>query len=68
MADLADIVNELNEESMAFNLNHRTRFDEESKKECEECGLDIPEQRRKLGNVTRCFECQTQFERLNRFK
>jgi hypothetical protein len=31
--------------------------------ECEECGNDIPPERRKLGAVTLCIECKTKEER-----
>lgn len=35
----------------------------ESKHECERCEDDIPEERRKLGNVTLCVFCQSALER-----
>ena len=37
--------------------------------ECEECGNDIPPERRKLGAVTLCIECKTKEERhANRYR
>lgn len=38
-------------------------FDGESNKECDECGEEIPEKRRKLGNVKLCIDCATDFEK-----
>jgi phage/conjugal plasmid C-4 type zinc finger TraR family protein len=36
----------------------------ESLEECEDCGLDIPEERRKAAKgCIRCIHCQTLFER-----
>ncbi|WP_067522426.1 TraR/DksA C4-type zinc finger protein [Endozoicomonas ascidiicola] len=39
-------------------------FDLPSNSECEECGEEVPEQRRQLGGVRYCIECQRYFELL----
>ncbi|MDC5354797.1 TraR/DksA C4-type zinc finger protein [Acinetobacter baumannii] len=62
MADLVDVASEIIEANVAYTLSHTNRFDDQSNIECEECGTVIPEQRRKLGGVTRCIGCQTEFE------
>ncbi|WP_407324672.1 TraR/DksA C4-type zinc finger protein, partial [Acinetobacter baumannii] len=41
------------------NIKH---FDQVSNYECEDCGAEIPERRRTLGNVKLCIDCQTAVE------
>lgn len=62
MSDDADFANERDEQMLASIINHRPKFTGVSLHECEECGDIIPEQRRKLGGVKYCIECQSYFE------
>lgn len=62
MADLADLAGEIADENLAHTLENRQQYDTESELDCDDCGSEIPAQRRALGGVTRCFECQTNFE------
>ncbi|MHA3079525.1 TraR/DksA C4-type zinc finger protein [Acinetobacter sp. ANC 5502] len=62
MADLADFAASVIEDSLAQTLMHAQKFDAVSEHECEECGDEIPEQRRKLGGVTLCVTCQSVLE------
>ncbi|WP_373866478.1 TraR/DksA C4-type zinc finger protein [Acinetobacter bereziniae] len=40
----------------------RAQFQGESEHECIYCGNEIPQQRRALGNVKLCIDCQTAVE------
>ena len=70
---MADIVDEAND-SMAMHINLRI---EKARKalsfgsgpgECEDCGEEIPEGRRKaLPGCTRCVQCQQELENLNSY-
>ncbi|MBD1229824.1 TraR/DksA C4-type zinc finger protein [Acinetobacter seifertii] len=68
MADPVDIAEGIAEERIQQTLSNRQTFDVESEKsnvsehECEECGAEIPERRRALGNVKLCIDCQTAVE------
>lgn len=62
MTDLADVANEMMAERLAITLNNRQQYDTVSEYECEECGTEIPEQRRALGGVKFCIGCQTAIE------
>lgn len=62
MADFADIASDLEQKFLAQSLNNRKQFDVGSEYECNDCGEEIPVQRRSLGGVTRCILCQTNFE------
>lgn len=62
MADIADVANEKNEELLSSTLNNRPNFDLPSAHECEHCGNEIPSQRRTLGGVKYCIDCQTAIE------
>lgn len=62
MVDLADVASDVIEANVAYTLSHANRFDNQSNLECDDCGREIPEQRRKLGSVTRCIGCQTEYE------
>lgn len=64
MADCVDRANNIVEERLMASLKGRTPYDAQSLYECEDCGEVIPEQRRKLGAVTRCIDCQIAFERI----
>lgn len=64
MADIADVAQE-HMEAMERLQPYVSPFAGASLMECSECGDDIPEQRRKLGNVKLCFECQSVKERKN---
>lgn len=62
MADLADFAAEVIEGNLSQTLKCAHKFDSVSNHECEECGNEIPEQRRKLGGVTLCIDCQSVLE------
>ena len=46
---------------IAARLNRETGG--QSCRYCEDCGGAIPEERRAIGHVTRCIECQTALEK-----
>ena len=62
MVDFADVASDLEQERLTQSLNNRRQFDTASKLDCEDCGSEIPTQRRSIGGVTRCSLCQTKFE------
>ena len=62
MADLADTANEEIENRLLRALEQRQDFTAPSAIECESCGNAIPEQRRALGGVKFCIECQSAIE------
>lgn len=62
MADCADIANAVIENNLSSRLAFRVSYQQVSAFECEYCSEMIPEQRRKLGGVTRCMDCQVAFE------
>lgn len=62
MADFADVASDLEQERLTQSLNNRRQFDVVSELDCDDCGEEIPAQRRVLGGVTRCILCQTRFE------
>lgn len=66
MADFSDVATQISEEQLQQSLTNRAQFTAHSYYECEDCGVEIPEQRRKIGGVTRCTECQTCFEAQSR--
>lgn len=62
MADFADIASGLEQDRLTRSLNNRRQFEVESELDCNDCDEEIPTQRRALGGVTRCIQCQTNFE------
>ena len=65
MVDSVDIANLEIEQALTASLTRRNHYQaQQSLCECEDCGEVIPEQRRKLGAVTRCIDCQIAFERI----
>lgn len=62
MVDLVDMAEEFCAHQLEQRINARTQFEAESAFECEECDVEIPAQRRAIGGVTRCIQCQTEFE------
>lgn len=62
MADFADIASDLEEERLQQSLQNRPQFSAYSNYECEDCGEEIPAQRRAIGGVTLCIKCQTKLE------
>lgn len=62
MADFADIASDIAEENLQRTIQNRAHFKIESQFECNDCAIEIPAQRRALGGVTRCIQCQTKFE------
>ena len=64
MVDSVDIANSVIEQALTASLSRRNHSQAQSLCECEDCGEVIPEQRRKLGAVTRCIDCQIAFEHI----
>ena len=62
MVDLVDMAEEFRDYQMQQSINARTQFEAESNLDCDDCGEEIPAQRRALKGVTRCIQCQTKFE------
>lgn len=63
MADDIDRANDIAQESLERSLAKAKRFNAPSRTDCIECDTPIPEQRRRLGGVTHCIDCQTVKER-----
>lgn len=63
MVDFADVAADAQADNLSATLSKRYCFEGESEHECQNCGFDIPEQRRKLGNVKLCIDCQTEVEK-----
>ena len=66
MVDLVDMAEEFQAMSLQEKLNARAQFSTISAFECGDCGDEIPAQRRALGGVTRCIQCQTEFEAMQK--
>lgn len=62
MADLADVANEFIELNLRDSLAARPQNLNASYFTCEDCDKEIPPQRRAIGGVTRCVDCQTIYE------
>ncbi|WP_372405002.1 TraR/DksA C4-type zinc finger protein [Acinetobacter piscicola] len=62
MVDLVDMAEEFRAHQLEQQILARTQFSALSHYECDDCGEEIPAQRRALGGVTRCIQCQTEFE------
>ena len=62
MVDLVDMAEEFRAQQMQASINSRQQFTTVSELFCEDCGAEIPAQRRAIGGVTRCIQCQTNFE------
>lgn len=69
MADMVDIAQDCIPNIQKEIDKIQSMFIGESNTECEECGEEIPERRRKLGNVKLCVDCANDLEkRLNKTK
>ncbi len=62
MADFADMASDIEQQRLQQSLANRAVFDGESEHECTHCGNEIPTQRRSLGNIKLCIDCQTAVE------
>ncbi|WOE42915.1 TraR/DksA C4-type zinc finger protein [Acinetobacter chinensis] len=62
MVDLVDMAEEFRARQMQESINARQQFGTASELDCDDCGEEIPQIRRELGGVTRCIQCQTNFE------
>ncbi|VXA54704.1 Prokaryotic dksA/traR C4-type zinc finger family protein [Acinetobacter proteolyticus] len=62
MADFADVAADIAQTDLDHALQNAKRIEFPGFFDCEECGTEIPEQRRRLGSVTLCIGCQTAFE------
>lgn len=60
MADIGDCASKIDE--LAWSMFKTHDFEAESNKYCEECGNEIPEQRRLYGNVKHCVSCKSIME------
>lgn len=66
MPDALDRAADLEQQQRNRALNAqrgKVDFTRPSATECEDCGDGISAERRAFGGVTRCVECQSQFER-----
>lgn len=66
MADDVDIVMERMDRDFSRLKTHN--FDIESSTHCRECGEEIPERRRNVGNIHHCVGCQTVIESDNKHR
>ena len=62
MVDLVDMAEEFQAMNLQEKINARAQFTAYSNHECEECGEEIPANRRAIGGVTHCVGCQTKIE------
>jgi len=62
MADDIDRAQDRIDAEMSARMQMTQRFDKPSLAECDECGEEIPAERRAIGGVTRCIDCQNHFE------
>lgn len=62
MVDLVDMAEEFQAMNLQDRINARAQFTTHSNYECEDCGEEIPAQRRAIGGVTHCIGCQTKLE------
>lgn len=62
MADIVDTAQDRIGAEMAARLRLLPRFDIASKHNCIDCEEEIPRQRRAIGGVTRCIDCQNEAE------
>lgn len=62
MVDLVDMTEEFQAMNLQDRINARAQFTTHSNYECEDCGEEIPAQRRAIGGVTHCIGCQTKLE------
>lgn len=64
MADIIDIANDQYERHLeGFFRTRNAQAKKPSRKFCEDCEAEIPEQRQALGGVTKCVDCQGYWER-----
>lgn len=63
MSDPVDIAQEQSDLFLNNTIANRPSFIGDSLEECILCGEEIPEKRRKLGNVQHCVECKSYLER-----
>lgn len=62
MADIGDVASGIEQENLSISLTNRQTFDAPSEVECLNCGNEIPQQRRAIGGVIYCIECQSALE------
>ncbi|ENW79748.1 hypothetical protein F909_02851 [Acinetobacter sp. ANC 3929] len=62
MPDFADVAADISQTDLDHALHNAKREEFTIYFQCEECGTEIPEQRRRLGSVTLCIGCQTALE------
>lgn len=69
MADEADLGNESVETALNISLSNRIVYSGESAVECEECGSNIPEARRRaVPGVQTCIACAERAEAVKRHR
>ena len=62
MADDIDRAGERIDAEMTARLRALPTFNIPSLLDCQDCGEEIPSKRRAIGAVTRCVDCQNNFE------
>lgn len=63
MADDAELASDYSDLMRDAHLSLLPKFDKPSRKNCEECGDDIPLKRQQLGSVTHCVDCAERIEK-----
>lgn len=64
--DEGDYAQKREAEMLADALARHKREPKQETEECVECGTEIPEERRKVGGIDTCIDCQADIERRNR--
>lgn len=66
MTDIIDQANDIAQFSIERAIANAPKFNRPSLTECQDCGEPIPAERRKLGGVTLCIDCQKYFDKKQR--
>ncbi|WP_445357287.1 TraR/DksA family transcriptional regulator [Microbulbifer sp. ANSA002] len=61
--DRASVLEQAQRQRALQAQRQRSNFDVPSLAQCEDCDGDIPKARQAFGGVTRCVECQTEYEK-----
>lgn len=64
--DIADQAQIMEQENLNHALAHHKNQSQHSHTHCIDCEVEIPEQRRKHGGITRCIDCQSELEAKNK--
>lgn len=66
MTDIIDQANDIAQQTIERAIANAPKFDRPSSFWCDDCGDMIPLERRQLGGITRCIDCQTHLENQQR--